>query len=297
MRLHRHRAILSVKLVLLAGLIWTIADCISGSDNEQQPPVASRVELPKPEIALLERQPSSIDYEIILERDLFRFVQPDAIDTDGRTALSSKPPGSTGLQFRLLGTIAGSEKVARAVIEDMKTNLQGLYATGDSIQGARIERIERNRIILLGEDGQQMLDLHVASRDSVSPESEVKSAVAKDHGGSEVVRVVSPTEREIDTKAFASKVGRMDAVLRSVKFSPHVVDGEEEGLRITGLEGMNAASYIGLRNGDVVQGLNGQTITNRRKAFQVLRRAQTLPSSDIEFLRGGQKKTLSLKMR
>ena len=139
--------------------------------------------------------------------------------------------------------------------------------------------------------------MHVASRDSPSAQSDVQSAVAKHQIGSDVVRILSPTEREIDKRAFASKVGRMDAVLRAVKFSPHVVDEKEEGLRITGLEGLSVASYIGLRNGDVVQGLNGQTITNRRKAFQVLRRAKRLPSSDIEFLRGAQKKTLSLKMR
>jgi len=299
--LRLHRAILFIKVVLLAVLIWVVVGFISGEDTEQQPAAVSRVIAPKPEIVLPAREPTPIDPEMLLERDLFRLVQFDEINAeqtqDGQDVLSSSPPAGKQLQLKLLGTIAGNEEVARAVIEDLETNLQGLYATGDSIQGARIERIERNRIVLLGEDGQEMLDLHVTSRDAASPESEVKSAVAKGQGGSEVVKVVSPTEREIDKRAFASKVGRMDSVLRSITFSPHVVDGKEEGLRITGLEGLNVASYIGLRNGDVIQGLNGQTITNKRKAFQVLRRAQTLSSSEIEFLRGAEKKTLSLKMR
>lgn len=295
------RGLLCVKLALLAIVIWNVAIIINGRNDEQKHTADPVVKAPRTEIALLERQPPFNDYEMVLERDLFGLVQPDEINNelekDGRTALSAKPPGSIQLQFRLLGTIAGSEKVARAVIEDMETKLQGLYATGDSIQGVRIDKIERTRIILLGEDGQEMLDLHVASPHSPMAQSDVKSATAKDEIGSEVVRILSPTEREIDKRAFAAKVGRMDAVLRAVKFSPHVVDEKEEGLRITGLEGLNVASYIGLKNGDVVQGLNGQTITNRRKAFQVLRRAQRLPSSDIEFLRGAEKKTLSLKMR
>lgn len=291
------RVILIVKLVLLAFLVWTIAGLIYRGSTEQEPPVASRVEVPKTQIELPGRQPLPADYKEILERDLFRLSKADPTAVDDEAIMSTKRPGTTGLQFRLLGTITGSEKLARAVIEDIESNVQGVYATGESIQGARIEKIERNRIVLLGRDGQEVLDLHVAMRDTASPEGEVKSVVAEDQSGSEVVKVVSPTEREIDRKAFASKVGRMDAVLKSVKFSPHVVDGKAEGLRITDLEGLNVASYIGLRNGDIVQGLNGQTITNRRKAFQVLRRAQTLPSSDIEFLRGSEKKTLSLKMR
>ena len=294
-----HRAILPVKLILVAVLIWAIFDLLSGDYNEQETPVVSRakVEVPKTEISSLERQPLSTDYEVILERNLFHLSQHAESDTNDASVLSSERQGNTELQLRLLGTVAGNEKFARAVIEDLETSSQGLYATGDSIQGARIERIERNRIVLLHEDIEQILDLHVASRDAALPDSNVKSTVAKDPSVSDVVRVVSDTEREIDTRAFTAKVGRMDTVLKSVKFTPHVVDEKEEGLRITDLEGLNVASYIGLRKGDIVQGLNGQTITNRRKAFQVLRRAQSLPSSHVEFMRGTEKKTLSLKMQ
>ena len=294
---HAHRALLLVKLVLLALVVWKAATIILRKDSEQKPTIESRIIAPKAEIVLVKEPLPPADYNGILERDLFRSQQADEINKElkkGSRTASSEPVTE---KLRLLGTVAGSEKFARAVIVDLKTKEQNCYATGEFIHGARIEKIERDRIILLNEDGQEMLNFYVASGDSVSDESEVTVAAANNPNVSDVVKVISPTEREINKKAFLAKVGRMDAVLRAVKFSPHVVNEKEEGLRITNLEGLNIASYIGLRNGDVVQDLNGQTITNRRKAFQVLRRAQTLPSSDIEFLRGAEKKTLSLKMR
>ena len=85
-----HRAILFVKLVLIAALIWGIFDLISGGDNEQEPPMASKVEVPKTEITLLERQPLSTDYKAILELDLFGLSQPNAMDTNEGPVLSTR---------------------------------------------------------------------------------------------------------------------------------------------------------------------------------------------------------------
>jgi len=291
------RALLLVKLILLALVVWKAANIIRGKDSGQKPAIVSRTIEPKTEITLVKEPLPPADYNGILERDLFRSLQADETNKEfqkGSRTASSEPVTE---KLRLLGTVAGSEKIARAVIKDLKTKEQNCYATGEFIRGARIEKIERNRIILLNEDGQEMLNFYVTSGDSVSGKSDVKVAAAKNPSISEVVKVVSPTEREINKQAFLAKVGRMDAVLRTIKVSPYVVNDEAKGLRITGLEGLSVASYVGLGNGDVIQGINGQTITDRRKAFQVLRRARELPSSNIEFLRGTERKTLSFRIK
>jgi len=291
------RALFLVKLILLALVVWKAANIIRGKDGGQKPTIESRTIVPKTEITLVEEPLPPADYNGILERDLFRSQQTDKINKElkkGSRTASSEPVTE---KLRLLGTVAGSENIARAVIEDIKTKKQNCYATGEFIHGARIEKIERDRIILLNQDGQEMLNFYVTSGDSVSDKSEVTVAAAKNPNVSEVVKVISPTEREINKQAFLAKVGRMDAVLRTVKVSPYLVNDEAKGLRITGLEGLSVASYVGLGNGDVIQGINGQTITDRRKAFQVLRRARELPSSDIEFLRGTERKTLSFRIK
>ena len=287
-----YRAILFVKLVLLAVLLWLVASLPFQKKSEQQPIGDSESKAPKVKVELSRKPTPLTDYNAILERDLFGPMQADEIHNgfpkDGLTA-SSEPIGERQLQLRLLGTVAGSEKVARAVIEDVKTKEQGLYKTGDVIQEARISKIERNRIILLRNGVQEILDLHVASPTEVASDTTVGSRADKESSVADAVKVISPTEREINKGAFLDKIGGMGAVLKTVEASPYVVDGQEEGLRITGIEGLSMARYVGFENGDVIQTINGQNVTDKRKTFQVLQKARSMPSSDIQILRGSQK--------
>ena len=87
------------------------------------------------------------DCSIIIERNVFSHG-------DGRnvakhtTRKEATALAKTQLRIRLLGTVAGDITVACAVIEDLTTKTQDLYEIGDVIQGARIDSIERNRIVL-----------------------------------------------------------------------------------------------------------------------------------------------------
>jgi general secretion pathway protein C len=233
-----------------------------------------------------------------LERNIFGSAGVDTVKENPEKGKPMVPAPAAGepLQFRLLGTVAGDEEVACAVVENLKTRIQGLYKTGDIIQGARIERIERNKIILLNEGIHEILNLYVASEDSAPVERAVKPEVSKEPSAAEVVKIISPTEREINKKAFLAKIGGIEAVLKTVELSPYVVNREAKGLRITGLEGLSMARYVGLENGDVIQTINGQNVTNRRKAFQVLRKARALSSLDTQLLRGKERKTLSFRI-
>jgi type II secretory pathway component PulC len=69
-----------------------------------------------------------------------------------------------------------------------------------------------------------------------------------------------------------------------------------EGLKISGLEKIPMAERFGLQNGDVVQSINGQQLTSKQKAFQVLMKARTQSKVDIQLLRDGQRKGLSFDL-
>jgi len=69
-----------------------------------------------------------------------------------------------------------------------------------------------------------------------------------------------------------------------------------EGLKITGLESFPMAQALGLQNGDVVQSVNGQQLTSKQKAFQVLMKAKTQSKIDFQLLRDGKSKNLSFNL-
>lgn len=292
-----HRILWVANLVLLAILGYVVACFILGNDAKQSTIVEPTPKIVKGEIILRKDSMPPGNHQIILGRNIFGSAGASTNKENPQKEKKEAPAPVLRARLRLLATIAGDEEVACAVIENVKTKIQDLYKTGDIIEGARVERIERNRIVLFNGDQREVLNLYVASRVSDPVEKSAEPVMAQKPSFAEVVNIISPTEREINKKAFLAKIGGMEAVLKTVELSPYVVNGKAKGLRITGLEGSSMARYVGLENGDVIQVINGQRVTDRRKAFQVLRKARALSSLDTQLLRGNEKKTLSFRIR
>ena len=292
-----------LNLVLLCILGYLALNLIAGK-TRQVHAIDPKTEAAQADINTDNILSNTVNPKIILERNIFSPVTVSASQKSSQKETvetqSAKPVTTGQLELRLLGTVAGDENAACAIIEDTKTRIQELYKTGDLVQGARIEKIERNRIMLLNEGIQQILNLYVGSEDNmnaVASTKETKSAAPEKNSMAGVIKVTSPTEREVNKSAFLAKVGGVEAVMKTVDITPHLVNGKADGLKITGLEGLSMARFVGLENGDVIQVINGQFVTDSRKAFQVLRKARALSSLDMQLLRGSERKTLSFKIQ
>jgi type II secretion system protein C len=79
--------------------------------------------------------------------------------------------------------------------------------------------------------------------------------------------------------------------------TPARTDSGVEGLRLTGLDQIPAARQLGLEDGDVICAVNGQKLADPRKAFQVLKKVRSQQSVEIQLVRKGQNKTLSLDLK
>jgi len=291
-----HKLLWVANLVLLAILGYVAADFILGNDTRQGTIVEPTPNIKEGEI-IPDKDPTPLgNHKIILGRNIF--------GSAGETTVKKNPQQEQNdttapfvRELRLLATVAGDEEVACAVIENVKTRIQDLYKTGDTIEGAWVEKIERNRIVLFNGQQREVLNLSVASRVPGPFAKSAEPVIAKKPGIAEVVNIISPTEREINKKAFLAKVGGTEAILKTVDIAPYVVNGKENGIRITGLEDSSMARYVGFENGDVIQVINGQTVTNERKAFQILRKARAQSSLDIQLLRDQKKKNLSFGIK
>ena len=290
------KLLLAANLVLLAILVYVAAGFILGNDTRQGTIVEPTPNIKEGEIIPYKDPTPLGNHKIILGRNIFGSAGATTVKKNPQQVIKDTT-ASFVRELRLLATVAGDEEVACAVIENVKTKIQDLYKTGDIIEGAWVEKIERNRIVLFNGDQREVLNLYVASGVSGPVAKSAEPVVAQKRDISEVVNIISPTEREINKKAFLAKVGGMEAILKTVDIAPYVVNGKENGIRITGLEDSSMARYVGFENGDVIQIINGQTVTNSRKAFQILRKARTQSSLDTQLLRGNEKKTLSFRIK
>jgi len=94
---------------------------------------------------LKEQTPQSVDYQVIVKRNIFQAVL-EAVAPPPKKEV--KKVVATSLDLTLLGTVAGDEQTARAIIIDNKAKKQDIFQIGDAIQGAFIETIDRGKITL-----------------------------------------------------------------------------------------------------------------------------------------------------
>lgn len=291
------RILLVTNIVLLVILGYIVTGFIFRNDSGQSA-VVEPISTTDGEINALSKDPVEADNpDIIIKRNIFGSSELSSAKQNPEQETKVNSISILKAQLRLLATVAGDEEVACAVIENVKTKIQDLYRIGDIIEGTRIERIDRNKIVLVNEGQREVLHLYVTDGNSDRIEKSAEPVIAQKPDAAEAVNVISPTEREINKKAFLARVGGMEAIIKTVQIAPYVEDGKEKGVRITGLEGLSMARFVGFENGDIIQNINGSTVTNRRKAFQILRKARSQSSISIQLLRGQQEKKLSFGIK
>jgi hypothetical protein len=95
-----------------------------------------------------------------------------------------------------------------------------------------------------------------------------------------------PTEPVL--KRIRTKVKSIETVLRKAVIKPyHNINGQIEGLQISGLEKILVAKDLFLKSGDVICLVNGQLLSSKKVASKVFRKARKLPIMEVELLRNG----------
>ena len=113
---------------------------------------------------------------------------------------------------------------------------------------------------------------------------------------SDTVGTDTPTERVL-TK-IRTKMKSIETVLRKAVIKPyHNINGQIEGLQISGLDKVLVARDLLLKSGDIICVVNGQLLSSKKVAFKIFKKARKLPIMEIELLRNGQTVTLQYYLR
>ena len=285
-----------INSVLLIILIYIVVSFISG-DNSRNSTFADPIPLKEEvEIVPYKNPLPPGDHNIIVERDIFStsglYPFRGNIKRENTDALIS----SVREQFRLRATIAGDDQVAYAVIENLKSKVQDIYKTGDVIEGAKIESIHRNKIALFYGKQHEVFNMRIAYDVSGPVEKNEEPVMAQRQNAPEFINGVLPVKRNVIQKDYITQVPKMEVFLEKMELTPYVVDGEEKGLCITGLDDLSLSRYFGFENGDVIQSVNGQVLTSKQKAFQILKKARSQSDISVQLLRDQHKIDLSFEL-
>jgi len=235
---------------------------------------------------------SAADYTRIVE------LNPFSGSVRHRAGVDSGSPQSVSRQLglELLGTVSGGPAVARAVIKDTKTGSIDLYRIGQSVSGAKIFAIEAEKVILLCRGERKVLKIEI----SASANNDGLGRRPGHRHGSEhqmVPAAIETEPRNSSVDVYKAKLGRIETILRKARIVPYVVEGEIKGLQLNGLDKIEAAKEFGLREGDIIEIVNGQRLTSKQKAYQIFMKARNQPVINIDLLRGETPRKVSFVLR
>jgi general secretion pathway protein C len=201
----------------------------------------------------------------ILQRDLFRTRAAAAEELE---PLRVDELEKTQLHLRLWGTVVQDEAPPYAVIEDLKKRQQDLYRIGDSVQGGVIQHILREKVVLNVDGKDQVLlmeelfsqaggDEPQPVRPGQPPAAAMPPGQTEASGEEEGPAVLQVAITPGLLQEAAENPGEL---LREVQVRPHFSEGRIDGVSLTGIRPNSVLRKLGLRNGDVVTGMDGEQI-------------------------------------
>jgi general secretion pathway protein C len=254
---------------------------VSGDEHRTQPASAESHSRPPADLAA------------IVENNLFAGGGAQVPQVDAVTpSIPDVKSAEEELGLKCIGAIAGDPATSRAIIQNIATGAALPYKIGDMVGAATVESIESDRVVLRHAGRRKVLPLQSGA---VGP-GKGRPSEDKPQNTQSTMSSGKRASVDLQTPVNRPSMTYVEDVFRKAKIEPYVHNGRTEGLKITGLEDTPLSGLFGLKNGDVVQTVNGQSLASKQKAFQVLQKARKQSKLQIQLLRDGKAKELSFDL-
>ncbi len=238
-----------------------------------------------------QKRPPLTDFRVIMDRNIFGSKEMEA---GGIKPTDIETLELTTLKVALLGTVTGSQQNAVAVIEETEKRKQGLYRVGDSVQDAIVKMILRGKVVLRVGDKDEILTMEESSSKRASPEEEASSSGKRGQPSRASGRGASITVRRSDVQDALQNI---NTLLSQVRIRPHFKDGKADGLALSNIKGDSIFAKLGLRDGDIVQGVNDRPIRSPDDIVSFYNKLTSGSSMSLQINRRGQERTINYRIR
>ena len=220
------------------------------------------------------------DYAIITERNLFggssqglSEVQAEKVDIEGM------PVAVQSLGLKLVGTVvANKPEESSAIIEDLTSRKQEVYHEGDEVKNTRIKKILRHNVII-----------NTGTRDEVLtmlPEESTEKSSVPSRPTPKRPMPSQSSSIQLDREELESQMADLNELMQQVRIRPFMEGKNPAGFLVSNIKPGSLFSKMGLRNGDVIQGVNGETITTPDQAIELYESLMEGGTIDLDIKRG-----------
>jgi len=223
------------------------------------------------------------DYQVISNRNIFNKVDKTSTDDDASKIDTLEP---TSLKIRLLGTVAGNQQNTAAILEETGKRTQGLYRIGDSIQEATVKSILRGKVVLRVGDRDEILVMEEPDSNEMEDRNIRETRVSQRSVSQE--RTITLRRSDIE-----ESLDDINDLLSQASIRPHFTDNQADGLAITGIRAGSIYRRMGLRNGDIIQGISNNEIKSPDDIVSLYNDLKLESDISLQIKRRGQELTLN----
>jgi len=236
------------------------------------------------------RKPPLSSYRAITERNVFGSLESASEETQPSEYENLEP---TKLKLALVGTVAGSDEDAAAFIEETDKRRQELYRVGDSVKDATLKAILEGKVVLSVDGKDEILTMKepsssVSSSSSTVRESSIPSgAVTPQRRSTGVTRTIRRTD-------IQNSLEDVSGLLNQARIVPAPSD---DGFAVSNIQSGSLFAKMGLRNGDIVQGVDDRPITGTEDVVSFYRELGSASNITLNIVRNGRQVSLPFRIR
>ena len=272
-----------VSLLLVIAIAWQLARIIWML--VPGPAAGDPVQLPISMPAAATQGGTATDVQQIADRHMFGEADPEAAPAAVVPIADENLSDTRLTNLVLKGTIASAiAEFSVAVIAD-GTAEQKVYAIGDSLgSGTTLYAVYADRVVLNENGALTNLRLPVDFPSGSAMSTRRTTGVTRQ------------ATRNTSDSSLASVVTENLAGLTDViRPTPYLVNGEPAGYRVYPGRNRQKFAALGLRPGDLIKDIDGQSLTDPTQAMQIFQSLGTADEVTVTVERNGQPQTIVLK--
>ncbi len=257
----------------LANIVWSLIPAPAAGDV---------VVVPAGQVATSRADPATADVRAIAAAHLFGEASPDDA-APVVPEISDEDLEDTRLSnLQLKGTIASPEAAMSAAIITDGSNEEKVYLIGDPIaSGAKLHAVYTDRVVL-NENG-RLTNLRLPEEYKDNPTAQVRRTTTQPRS--------APPTQSIQS-VVSQNVAKLADVIRP---TPYFVNGQQQGYRVYPGRNRQQFAALGLRPGDLIKDIDGQSLTDPTQAMQIFQSLGTASQVSVTVERNGQPEVIVLK--
>ena len=174
--------------------------------------------------------------------------------------------------------------------ENPKSDAHAFDTPGTMRADSTTTSIEEDKLVLYLEEVQEpMTGLGIeqffsgnnTTKPSGAQNTKKKSDIEKKYAQQEMTKI-------------RTKIKCVESVLKNAVIESYYINGQIEGLQINGLDEISEAKALLLKSGDIILAVNEQTLSSKKDAYDIFKKARNKPIMIVDLIRDGEAKKLLL---